>query len=183
MKTQSNFLFDLIQSLNPSEKRYFKLYASRHVSGRKNNYLKLFEIIEQQTNYNEESIKQALEGETMLRHFSAAKNRLKGMILDVLDDYERNNSLQEQLKKQLHQVKLLALRGFKKEAARLLEKVQKKATGAGFLEIALMAVKAKIPLYGLANIDLKSYIKEEKYYSNLIQHQIVDKWRTIEKNN
>ena len=171
MKTQSNFLFRFIKQLTPTEKRYFKLYASRHVLGDKNNYLKLFEVIEQQEIYDEEVIKTALEGEAMVRHFSSSKTKLKEMILDALDEYERNSSAQEQLKKQLHQVKLLALRGFKKEALRLLEKVQKRAVLSDLLEIALLATKYKVPLLGLANLDLEAYAVEEKYYADLIQHQ------------
>ena len=39
----SNHLFELIKSLNKSEKRYFKLFSSRHTIGEENGYLKLFD--------------------------------------------------------------------------------------------------------------------------------------------
>jgi len=41
----STELFDLIRSLSQSEKRYFKVYASKHVIGKENNYVRLFEAI------------------------------------------------------------------------------------------------------------------------------------------
>ncbi len=50
----SNQLFQLIKSLNKSEKRYFNLYASRHTIGEKNNYVILFEAIDKQIEYDEE---------------------------------------------------------------------------------------------------------------------------------
>lgn len=52
----SDQLFQLIQSLNKGEKRHFKLYASRHKGGENAKFLKLFDLINNQTNYNEEKI-------------------------------------------------------------------------------------------------------------------------------
>ena len=57
MKTVSEELFQLIKSLSKQEKRYFKLYASRHVIGEKNKYVQLFDAIDKQAAYNEEKIK------------------------------------------------------------------------------------------------------------------------------
>lgn len=53
MKTPSLELHELIHSLKPSEKRYFKLEASKHNSDKKNKYLSLFEAVEKQKEYNE----------------------------------------------------------------------------------------------------------------------------------
>ena len=52
----SDQLFQLIQSLNKGEKRHFKLYASRHKGGENAKFLKLFDLINNQTNYNEQKI-------------------------------------------------------------------------------------------------------------------------------
>ena len=52
----SDQLFQLIQSLNKGEKRHFKLYVSRHKGGENAKFLKLFDLINNQTNYNEQKI-------------------------------------------------------------------------------------------------------------------------------
>lgn len=52
----SDHLFQLIQSLNKGEKRHFKLHVSRHKGGENAKFLKLFDIINSQTNYNEQKI-------------------------------------------------------------------------------------------------------------------------------
>ena len=52
----SDQLFQLIQSLNKGEKRHFKLYASRHKGGENAKFLKLFDLINNQTNFNEGKI-------------------------------------------------------------------------------------------------------------------------------
>ena len=51
----STELFNLIQSLSKSEKRFFKLSSSLQ-DGEKN-YLKLFDAIEKQKSYDEKEIK------------------------------------------------------------------------------------------------------------------------------
>ena len=55
MKKESD-LFALIHSLTGHEKRYFKIYASKHVMGEKNNYLKLFDFLCKQKEYEEEDV-------------------------------------------------------------------------------------------------------------------------------
>lgn len=45
-KTDSPALYELIRSLTKSEKRYFKIYASRHTIGEKNNGIKIFDFID-----------------------------------------------------------------------------------------------------------------------------------------
>ena len=45
MNAKDDLLF-LIQSLNQTEKRYFKIYAQRHVIGKSNAYIDLFEAVE-----------------------------------------------------------------------------------------------------------------------------------------
>ena len=49
----TNELFDLIKSLSPSEKRAFKIFASRHVLGEENSYVLLFEAIDNLEVYDE----------------------------------------------------------------------------------------------------------------------------------
>ncbi len=54
----STELYDLIKSLTKSEKRFFKLHSALQ-SGPKN-YLRIFEAIDKQKDYDEEAIKSAV---------------------------------------------------------------------------------------------------------------------------
>ena len=49
----SDSLHRLIKSLTKPEKRYFKVFSSRHVIGDQNNYLVLFDAIDRQGEYDE----------------------------------------------------------------------------------------------------------------------------------
>src|SRR5438105_1859767 len=105
-KKPSDSLHRLIRSMNKPEKRYFKIYASRH-SSEKNNYLKLFEVIDRQVQYNEESIVKKFHRETFIKKLPIAKARLFDTVLRSLDAYHANSSIDAQLKRQLHFAEIL----------------------------------------------------------------------------
>ena len=55
--TVKDDLFQLIRSLSKTEKRYFKIEAGRHSTTNKNNHLRLFDVINEMDEYDEEKIK------------------------------------------------------------------------------------------------------------------------------
>ena len=69
-------LFQLIKSLKQTEKRYFKIFASIHVKGEQNNYVKLFDAIDRQQEYDEKALLENLHGETFVKQFAVTKNYL-----------------------------------------------------------------------------------------------------------
>ena len=60
----STELFDLIKSLTKSEKRFFKLASSLQTGDK--NYLKIFDAIDRQSNYDENTIKGQFKNETFI---------------------------------------------------------------------------------------------------------------------
>ena len=52
----SDQLHKLIKSLSKPEKRYFKVFSSRHIIGDENNYQTLFDAIDKQEEYDEEKL-------------------------------------------------------------------------------------------------------------------------------
>ena len=100
-------LFELIQSMTKSEKRYFKLLSSRHTIGNENNYILLFNAIEKQTEYSEEQLFSMFKGQAFLNRFSITKKRLYDHILSSLDAFHAANSIDAQLFKMLHSADIL----------------------------------------------------------------------------
>lgn len=90
-------LFDLIHSLTKSEKRYFKLLSSRHTIGDENNYVRLFDFLDAQKEYNEAALFEHFKGEAFLNRFSITKKRLYDHVLTALDAYHRSNSIEAQI--------------------------------------------------------------------------------------
>lgn len=78
-------LFRLIKSLSQGEKRQLKLSA---LPGTQNqNYLRLFDAIDHQPEYNEAKIKKKFAGEKFVKHLSSEKNYLQTSLLKLF----RNN--------------------------------------------------------------------------------------------
>jgi|GEM_PF-402539 len=123
----SDNLFDLIKSLNPSEKRHFKLYAQRHIVGEGNNYLKLFDTIDRQDEYDEVALKKTFRLEKFVHQIHVAKNYLHTLILKSLNEYHASGSTNIQLRELLGSAEILFGKGLYKQASKILTKLKEKA--------------------------------------------------------
>lgn len=123
----SNHLFELIKSLNKSEKRYFKLFSSRHTIGEENGYLKLFDFIDRMDTYQEDLIFMHFRGQALLNKFSITKARLYSNILRSLDSFNANTSLDAQLFQAIHSAEILYNKGLYKQCEKILKSAEKQA--------------------------------------------------------
>src|ERR1700749_2646507 len=141
----SDSLFQLIKSLNKSEKRYFNLYASRHTIGEKNNYIVLFEAIDNQQEYNEEAIVKQFKKEAFINKFSITKSRLYDVVLDSLTAFHSDRSIDAKLKRELHCAEILYKKTLYEQCAKILSSSKKIATRyerhSSLLEISLWEKK------------------------------------------
>ncbi|MCB0408930.1 MAG: hypothetical protein KDD29_01850 [Flavobacteriales bacterium] len=118
----STELFQLIKSLSKSEKRYFKL-ASSLQSGEKN-YMRLFDAIEEQNEYDEETIKERFKNETFIKHLPSEKNHLYNLILKSLRGFYSDNSAASILQEQLRNIELLYNKALYKECTKYIKKAK-----------------------------------------------------------
>src|SRR5688572_25315339 len=123
----SNSLFELVKSLNKAEKRYFKVYSSRHTIGEENGYIKLFDYIEKMDEYDEEVLFKDFKGQPLLNKFSITKARLYTNVLKSLDSFYSNSSIDAQLFRQIHSADILFNKGLYAQAEKLLSSVEKQA--------------------------------------------------------
>lgn len=139
----NNALYDLIHSLSKSEKRYFKLYSSRHTIGDENNYIRLFDYIEQQEEYDEDLLFADFKGEAFLNRFSITKKRLYDHILNALDAFHANNSVEVQVYRQLHSADILYEKALYNQCRRTLSSAEKLASKHGFNELMILIQSKK----------------------------------------
>ncbi|MFT3884575.1 MAG: hypothetical protein QM724_03830 [Flavobacteriales bacterium] len=118
----------LIRSLTRPEKRYYKLYTSRHLLGGHSNHHLLFDAIAAMDVYDEGALRKKFEGQAFLRSFSITKRRLYGSILQSLNAFHAESSLDAKLRRQLHQVELLYQRALYQDAAKILRSVRTQAS-------------------------------------------------------
>ena len=127
MKSPSDNLFQLIKSLTISEKGYFIKFASQHVIGDKNKYLRLFEFINKQTAYDENIIKQNFKDEKFIKQLTSAKNYLINMILRSLENYHRTDSVDTRITILINQYKILFKKTLFNQAENTLNRAKKLA--------------------------------------------------------
>lgn len=123
----SNNLHELIKSLNKSEKRYFKVFSSRHTIGEENGYITLFDYIDKMDEYDEELIFKTFKGQAFLNKFSITKARLYGNILKSLDTFYSNSSIDAQIFRSIHSAEILFNKGLYGQAEKLLVSAEKQA--------------------------------------------------------
>ena len=126
MKTVSDDLFRLIKSLNKQEKRYFKLHASRHVIGKQNKYVLLFDAIDAQQAYDEKKIRQKFEGEPFTRQLHVAKNYLYQLIMTSLRNFH-DSRREDKFYILMRDAQLLFDKGLYQQSEKVLQRAKRSA--------------------------------------------------------
>lgn len=122
----SSELFNLINSLSKSEKRFFKLSSSLQTGDK--NYLKIFDAIDKQKEYDEEALKDLFAKETFVKHFPSEKNHLYKLILKSLRSYHADNSVSSVLKQEIKNIEILYKKALYKECNKFLHRAKRIAT-------------------------------------------------------
>jgi hypothetical protein len=121
---QSDVLYELIKSLTGNEKRFFKIYASRHVTSGKNNYVKLFEAIDKLSACDDKKLKGKIKDASLSKHFSAEKNYLYNLILECLDIYHKDSSVDRLINKHINVARILSEKRLDKQSLNMIEKAK-----------------------------------------------------------
>lgn len=122
--TPSDDLFRLIRSLTPNEKRYFKVFASRHVADGQTNYMLLFDAIDLQQEYDETLIKEQFDGENFVKHLPSEKRYLQQLILKAMRVFHANSDIDAELNTYLDEAWFLMLKGLYDMSAKVLKKAE-----------------------------------------------------------
>lgn len=124
----SNDLFDLIKSLEKSEKRYFKLQMKTSDSNLQQNMVLLFDAIDKQTVYDEHKILKKFTGKAFAKRLTVTKNRLYFAVLKTLEAYHSSNASDSYFIGMVEQAEILFEKGLFKQGQNLLLTIKKKAT-------------------------------------------------------
>lgn len=118
----STELFKLIKSLSKSEKRFFKLSSS--LQGGDKNYLKIFDLIEKQSEYNEDELKEVFAKETFIKHLPSEKNHLYKLILKSLRSFYSEQSVISLLKQEMKNIEILYNKALYKECEKFVSRAK-----------------------------------------------------------
>ena len=115
-------LHQLIHSLSPSEKRSFKIFANRHVQGKQNNYVELFDAIAQQINYDEDELRAKFSGRSFEVRLSYEKTNLYKLVLRSMRNYKEQDDPESRLKYMLTDAAFLRRKSLFTQETKVLEK-------------------------------------------------------------
>ncbi len=163
----SDELHKLIKSLSQSEKRFFKIYASRHVIGEQNNYVQLFDAIAMQKNYDEVAIKKKFEGASFMQRFAAVKNYLHGLILKSMRNFHSGTTIDIELKEMLIDIDFLYQKGLYKQCQKLHEKAERLAHETDKKTRLLDILEWKAKLLQATNRDFD----QENFHKNVFMEE------------
>ncbi|MFK7786337.1 MAG: hypothetical protein AB8B56_14555 [Crocinitomicaceae bacterium] len=176
----NNALFDLIKSMSKSEKRYFKLMSSRHTIGGENNYVRLFDYLDKQSEYDEDEIFKTFEQEAFINRFSITKKRLYDHILTALDSFHSSNSIEAQLHKQLHAADILFEKSLYDQCRRVLHSAEKVAKKNDIPAILLMiSYKKKRLSETMGHLKVKDKDIDETLKNDLIYSKSIEDYNHL----
>ena len=122
--TRQEHLYALIKSMSRTEKGYFKkLYADKGLA-RSNQYVALFDMMDNQKKYNEKVLSQHFADKGVFKQFSVAKNYLNSMILKSLRSYYSKDSVTIELNERIMNIEILYKRGLYDQLRKEIAKIE-----------------------------------------------------------
>src|ERR1051326_1267344 len=136
----SNQLFILIRSLGKAEKRHFKVFSARHVIGKGNIYVQLFDEIAKQKKYDEKAIR----AKKVFSDLYSLKKRLYKAILKSLEVYHSGPEME--LRSLMDHIHILFDKGLYQQCAKLIQRAKKNAWRFELFEELLQLLRTEARL-------------------------------------
>ena len=133
-------LFKLIKGLSKSEKRYFKLFVAKEGGSVDKKFMRLFELMEGQPQYQEEEILRK-EPAFIKAQMSNLKGHLYRKILQSLRHYDNNNVKDIKIRELIDHSQILYNRSHYDQCVKMLQKAKKMAHRYHNLELLLEVYK------------------------------------------
>ncbi|MDX2003587.1 MAG: hypothetical protein SFW35_14220 [Chitinophagales bacterium] len=96
-------LFELIKSLDKSQKRYFRL----SISSDSNNYALLFDAMDSLKNYSETQLRKKIDDKTILKNLASEKGYLYELLLRSMREYHQKKDLDALIHGYLQDIRFL----------------------------------------------------------------------------
>lgn len=158
-------LFELIKSLTPEEKRHFKLSAKY---GTAKNYLKLFDALDKQEEYDEKAFQAKYKNEAWIKNLSATKKYLYELILKDLQNNHHHESVTIAVLGEIQKIAILHKKRLFEQAKFILEKALVFVEQHGIILLKPILMHWTLQLegngYGFEGQNLKWIFKQTNAY-------------------
>lgn len=152
MKIPTNNLFQLIQAMTASEKRYFK----RHYASEKSITTELFDFINGMKIYNEEEVKSNFQQSKVSKNLKVYKVQLTDLILKSLISYHSKKSIRSKIRIGLEEIELLMAKQLYGLALSRVKKVKEICLKYEELEYIFTILFYEIMISSFFNVQMKT---------------------------
>jgi len=159
-----NMLFELIKSLDRTEKRGFKIHLSKYETKKGTNSLLLFDAISKMDVYDEENLLKALGKGKLIRNLEYEKQCLLDTILHFITVFSKT-SISSQLYSMLKEVEALVRKNHLDLAFKILDKGVELSESNNEYVIAYLFLDRKLELVHLTKF------KKDKQVELLAQYK------------
>ncbi len=181
----SSDLFDLIHAMSKAEKRHFKIYVARNSKNGGSNYLRLFDAIDKQKEYNEEKLYDKTEKTKYGKRLASTKLFLYRSILKSLRQSHGSKLVKTRLEDMLTEAEVLFNKSLYKQSKKMLIKAKKIANKYEAWDVLYKIIQQEINLTGYLAVSkplqelktlqdesgrLADIIRQEMSYTNLLGH-------------
>lgn len=135
----SDTLFQLVHSLEKSEKRHFKLYIKRSSAKEDLKIIRLFDALDRQTEYDEKQLLKTLSNFTKPQ-LANLKTHLYKQLLASLRLLKTNDNVDLKLSEHLDNARLLYNKGLKIQSLHILEKAKEMARANQKMNFLVQAI-------------------------------------------
>ena len=140
-------IFDLIHSLEPSEKRYFSLFANMGGGRNAKSTLEVFSVLEATTQLDPAALPAQFSNPAIAKNFSAVRSRLFDQILRSQGILYDRKTAKAKINRIQREIVFLIDKGFFKEAQKRLKKHQDLANQFEYYNDALQGLEWALQLY------------------------------------
>lgn len=179
MKRSTSFAFDLIKTLNPSEKTYIK----KQIGSSGKHMLQLFSDLSKCSIYNKENFIKNNKGKTYIQNLSQNQTYLYKKIIEELINYRSKTVFEIDMHNKINEILILIDKKFYSKAKKVIDNCFNKAlaiedyvTCYSLIEVLLSNINNKV-YFGLTNEEIKHYRSARNFY--LIQLNRVENFRKL----
>jgi len=117
-------VFQVVKSMTGTEKSYLKKFTSKHVIGTKNKSIVLFDLMNEQEEYDEKKILHSLNFKSQ-KNLSDLKSHLESLIVKSMNSYNAEHSIDRILRDWIGYIEFLQQKSLRTLALKVLHKTKK----------------------------------------------------------
>lgn len=170
MNTSTSVLWQLIQSMTRNERMFFKRVFTERGGKKVLLYVKLFDAIALQKNYNEEVIIQKLSPHITKKNIAFQKHYLHNQINDCLIEYCNRNNIEQQIYKNIQLIRINRKKGLMNEALELWKKTMNKARKVELFAMSQLLKKEFEKMILFSSVQIKYDDLHTLFSSNIMTY-------------